>query len=84
MTDGTGRTIDGTVATSAGAYAGGPFNTMFLDHDHLRNREIVSLLDDYLHDWPMLCELRDRPKEWLEHKGKGVAPLSSKEARRKQ
>ena len=83
-TDGTGRVIDSTVESLAGAYAGVPFNTMFLNHYHLRNREVVSLLDDYLHDWPMLCELGDRPREWLGHKGKGVAPLSGGEARRKQ
>ena len=61
-TDGTGRAIDSTVETLAGAYAGVPFNTMFLNHYHLRNREVVSLLDDYLHDWPMLCELGIDPR----------------------
>ena len=78
VTNGMGRAIDNTAEASVGAYAGVPFTTTFLNHYHLRNGEIVSLLDDYMHDWPMLCDLGDRPGKWLEPRGKGVASLSDK------
>ena len=77
-TDGTGRVIDSTWELPAMAYAGVPFNTHFVNLYHLERHAIVSLLDDYLHDWPMLRELGDRPKEWLEKKGRGVAPVRPK------
>ena len=75
VTDGTGRVIDNTLTEPATAYAGVPFGTSFLNVYHLRNRAVICLLDDYLHDWPMLCELGDRPDEWLEQTGKGIARL---------
>ena len=84
VTDGTGRAIDNTLAAPAGAYAGVPFLTGFVNLCHLRSEAVTNLLDDYLHDWPMLGELGDRPREWLDAKGRGTAGLSGEQARRKQ
>ena len=84
VTDGTGQAIDNTLEAPAGAYAGVPFLTGFVNLYHLRNEAIIGLLDDYLHDWPMLGELGDRPGEWLAPKGRGMAPLSIEQARRRQ
>lgn len=74
-TDGTGRVIDNTLRKAAAAYAGVPFGTEFLNANLLKNRAVICLLDDYLHDWPMLGELGDKPELWLEAKGLGVARL---------
>ena len=84
VTDGSGQAIDNTLEAPAGAYAGVPFLTGFVNLYHLRNEAIIGLLDDYLHDWPMLGELGDRPGEWLAPKGRGMAPLSIEQARRRQ
>ena len=35
-------------------------------------------LDDWKNKYPLLGKLGDRPKEWLEEKGRGVAPVTSK------
>ncbi|HDZ36949.1 MAG TPA: hypothetical protein ENH62_01455 [Marinobacter sp.] len=75
VTDGHGRAIDNTLREPPSAYAGVPFRTDFLNDYHLRNRAVICLLDDHLHDWPMLGELGDRPEEWLEPKGQGAARL---------
>ena len=84
VTDGTGQAIDNTLDAPAGAYAGVPFLTGFVNLCHLRSEDVISLLDDYLHDWPMLGELGGRPREWFDPDGRGVAPFSGKQARRKQ
>ena len=67
---------------STGAYAGVPFLTGFVNLCHLRSEAVTNLLDDYLNDWPMLGELGDRPREWLDPRGRGMAPLSIEQARR--
>jgi hypothetical protein len=84
VTGGTGQAIENTLKAPAKAYAGAPFLTGFVNLYHLRSEAVIGLLDDYLHDWPMLGELGDRPREWLDPKGRGVAPLSVEQAWRKQ
>ena len=74
-TDGSGRVIDNTLREMAAAYAGVPFRIQFLNANLLKNRAVICLLDDYLHEWPMLHELGDKPKLWYEEKGQGVARL---------
>ena len=76
VTDGQGHAIDNTLRATDGIYAGVPFNTSFVNRYHLRNKAITCLLDDYLHDWPLLRELGDRPGEWLEANGRGAASLA--------
>jgi hypothetical protein len=75
VTDGAGRVIDNSLKEPAAAYAGVPFNTNFVNLYHLKNEAMICLLDDHLHDWPMLGELGDRPDEWLEAAGRGLAKV---------
>lgn len=76
VTDGTGRAIDNTFDEPAAAYAGVPFRTAFVSRYCLEHDGAIWLLDDWMHDWPMLYELGDRPEEWLEERGRGVAKLT--------
>jgi hypothetical protein len=70
--------IDNTLREPAAAYAGVPFRTKFLNVNLLKNRAaVICLLDDFMNDWPMLGELGDRPDEWFEARGKGVARVAS-------
>jgi NAD(P)-dependent dehydrogenase (short-subunit alcohol dehydrogenase family) len=74
-TDGTGGAIDNTLKVPAVAYAGVPFCTNFVGFHNLSRQAVICLLGDDEHDWPLLREFGDRPKEWLEEKGRGVAPV---------
>jgi len=76
LTDGTGRAIDCTLREPGAAYAGVPFGTSFLNLYCLEHEGVICMLDDWQHDWPMLCELGDRPEEWLEEQGKGMLNLT--------
>ena len=72
VTDGRGRAIDNTWPKPGVAYAGVPFNTNFVNMTALKNRAIVSLLDDYQNDYPLRRDLGDRPDQWLEVRGYGT------------
>ena len=41
----------------------------------LKNRAIVSLLDDYQNNYPLRCDLGDQPDEWLDLRGRGLIKL---------
>jgi hypothetical protein len=76
VTDGQGRAIDNTWPQPGAAYVGVPFKSLFVNMTTLKNRAIVSLLDDYMNGWPLRGEVGDRPDEWLEIRGRGVTRIS--------
>ena len=73
VTDGKGRAFDNTWPKPGVAYAGVPFKSLFVNMTALKNHATVSLLDDYLNNWPLRGDLGDRPDEWLELRGRGTA-----------
>jgi hypothetical protein len=74
VTGGQGRAFDNTWAKPGVAYAGVPFQTDFLNRTMLKNHA-ASLLDDYRNMYPLRADLGDRPNEWLEVRGRGVARI---------
>ncbi len=75
-TDGNGNAIDNTWPEPGVAYAGVPFRSLFVNMTALKNRAIVSLLDDYQNNYPLRSDLGDRPDEWLELRGCGLMRLA--------
>lgn len=75
VTNGKGAAIDNTWPQPGVAYAGVPFKTQFVNMTALKNHAIISLLDDYQNGYPLRGDLGDRPDEWLERRGGGVAGL---------
>lgn len=75
VTTGDGNVIDPTWHDPGVAYAGVPFQTQFLNLTHLKNGQLISVLDDYVNNWPLLGELGDRPAEWFACEGSGTRPL---------
>jgi len=71
VTDGKGSAIDNTFAEPGRAYAGVPFQLLFLLQRAVKNHAVITVLDDWEHDWPILGDLGDRPGEWIEPKGYG-------------
>lgn len=78
VTDGHGRAIDNTWSQIGVAYAGVPFRADFVTLTALKNEALGSLLDDYMNDFPLRSDLGDRPDEWLELRGRGVARVGSR------
>jgi hypothetical protein len=76
VTDGHGRAIDNTWPKLGVAYLGVPFKSVFVSMTMLKNRAMISLLDDWQNAYPLRGELGDRPKEWLEPEGRGVKRVS--------
>jgi len=76
VTDGEGRAIDNTWPQSGVAYAGVPFQSLFVTMTTLRNHAAISLLDDYRNRYPLRSDLGDRPDEWLEQRGRGIARVT--------
>jgi hypothetical protein len=72
VTDGQGRAIDSTWSQPGLAYAGVPFQSLFVNMTALKNHATISLLDDYQNVYPLRGDLGDRPDEWLELRGRGV------------
>jgi hypothetical protein len=77
VTDGHGRAIDNTWPQSGVAYAGVPFQSLFVNMTALRNRATISLLDDYRNLYPLRGDFGDRPDEWLEELGRGIVRLQN-------
>jgi hypothetical protein len=77
VTDGQGRAIDNTWPHSGVAYAGVPFQSLFVNMTALKNRATISLLDDYQNLYPLRSGLGDRPDEWLEVRGHGIERLKA-------
>jgi hypothetical protein len=75
VTDGHGRAIDNTWPRSGAAYAGVPFQTLFVHMTALKNHASMSLLNDFQNGFPLLNELGDHPEQWLEQRGRGVGRL---------
>jgi hypothetical protein len=75
VTDGSGRAIDNTWPKRGVAYAGVPFQSLFVTMTTLKNRATTSLLDDYRNLYPLRCGLGNRPDEWLEERGLGTGRL---------
>jgi hypothetical protein len=75
VTDGHGRAIENTWPQSGVAYAGVPFQSLFVNMTALKNHATISLLDDYQNRYPLRGGLGDRPDEWLEQRGRGIAHL---------
>ena len=75
VTDGDGNAIDNTWDHPGVAYAGVPFDDSFVSASVARNSAVVSLIDDYLNDWPLRRELGEQPEEWLELAGQGRTRL---------
>jgi hypothetical protein len=78
VTDGSGRAFDNTWPKPGVAYAGVPFKSLFVNMTALKNHATVSLLDDYLNNWPLRGDLGDRPDEWLELRGRGIERVEEK------
>ena len=76
VTDGNGNAIDNTWPQPGVAYAGVPFKSSFVNMTALKNRAIVSLLDDYQNNYPLRGDLGDRPDEWLDLRGRGLLKVS--------
>jgi len=76
VTDGHGNAIDNTWSQPGVAYAGVPFKSSFVNMTALKNRAIVSLLDDYQNNYPLRGDLGDRPDDWFEHRGRGLMKVS--------
>jgi hypothetical protein len=74
-TDGDGNAFDNTWTQPGVAYAGVPFKSLFVLMTTIKNRATIGLLDDWGNGWPLLGDLGDRPDEWLEDRGKGVAKI---------
>ena len=72
VTDGHGNAIDSTWPQPGVAYAGVPFKSLFVNMTALKNRAIVSLLDDYQNNCPLRGDLGDGPDEWLDVRGCGL------------
>ena len=75
VTDGKGRAIDNTWPQPGVAYAGVPFQSLFVNMTALKNRATISLLDDYQNNYPLRSDLGDRPEEWLEARGQGTGRI---------
>ena len=76
VTDGEGRAFDNTWETPGVAYAGVPFKTLFVTTTMLKNRAVISLLDNWQNRYPLLGDLGDRPEEWYEKAGEGLARVT--------
>lgn len=76
VTDGHGRAFDNTWPQPGVAYAGVPFQSAFVSMTALKNHATISLLDDYRNNYPLRGDLGDRPAEWFELRGQGVARIS--------
>ena len=76
VTDGHGNAIDNTWSPLGVAYAGVPFKSLFVNMTALKNRAIVSLLDDYQNNCPLRGDLGDRPDEWLDIRGCGLMKVA--------
>jgi hypothetical protein len=76
VTDDQGRAIDNTWQMPGVAYAGVPFMQFFVGGAAIRNHAAISLLDDWKNKWPLGGDLGDRPNEWLDARGSGVARIS--------
>jgi len=63
------------------AYAGVPFQSLFVNMTALKNHATISLLDDYQNLYPLRCGLGDRPDEWLEQRGRGLTRLKDMDSR---
>lgn len=72
VTDGRGRAIDNTWPRPGAAYAGVPFKSSFVSMTSLKNRAIVSVIDDFLNGDPFRGGLFQRPEELLELRGRGA------------
>ncbi|MHB1035000.1 MAG: hypothetical protein ACYC35_15300 [Pirellulales bacterium] len=79
VTDGTGRAIDITWDEPGVAYAGVPFKTPFIRLTCLKNKAHISLLDDWMNAFPLLNGLGEKPNEWLDERGKGMAMVTGGE-----
>lgn len=75
VTDGKGRAIDNTWPQPGVAYAGVPFQSLFVNMTSLKNQATISLLDDFQNNWPLRGDLGDRPDEWLEPRGRGTGRI---------
>ena len=82
VTDGQGNAIDNTWPQPGVAYAGVPFQSLFVNMTALKNHATGSLLDDYLNNWPLRGDLGDRPDEWLQLRGRGTARIIAEQGRR--
>jgi hypothetical protein len=74
-TDGQGRAIDNTWPQPGVAYAGVPFRSLYVNMTALKNRAILSLLNNYQNNYPLRGDLGDRPDEWLDLRGQGMKRL---------
>jgi hypothetical protein len=75
VTDGHGQAIDNTWPHSGVAYAGIPFQSLFVTMTALKNGATMSLLDDYRNLYPLRRDLGEGPDEWLEERGRGIERL---------
>lgn len=76
VTDQHGNAFDSTWPKPGTAYAGVPFNTEFTNLNHVKNEAVICLIDDYLHEWPLLRDLADQPDVWMEKAGRGREKIS--------
>lgn len=77
VTDGQGRAIDNTWPQPGVAYAGIPFQGLFVTLTFLKNNAAISLLDGCHSLDTLRGELAHRPEEWLEPQGRGVARIKA-------
>jgi hypothetical protein len=76
VTDGTGRAIDNTWDKPGIAYAGVPFKTSFIRLTCLKNKAHLSVIDDWMNDFPLLNGLGEKPEIWLDERGKGIGRVA--------
>ena len=62
MADRDGHAIDTTWGHLGVAYAGVPFDMEWLNLRNTLNEAVIGVIDDYLHNWPILRELGDHPE----------------------
>lgn len=76
VADGHRIAIDNTWSQPGVAYAGVPFKSQIVNSTSLKNRAIISLLDDYQNNYPLRGDLRDRPDDWFEIRGCGLTKVA--------
>ena len=75
VTDGHGAAIDNTWPQPGVAYAGVPFKTIFVTLTTLKNQAFISLIDDYMNDYPLLRPAHLLTEEWFEDRGVGKVKI---------
>lgn len=80
LTDRQGQAIEVTWDRPGAAYGGIPFKLDFLGRRLRDDGEIGSMIDDFMHDWPLLREGGPSRNEWWDEAGIGREKISVPDA----